>query len=248
MDRILSYVLAVLAVASAVFLVVLSLSVFMGITYRATLSSTYEYRVSIASDADLGNVTLYLPIPSAKEPGNSAILEGIGAGGLTGVPKGWNISLIGTEKFTMLEVTARELSANPAGKPYLLSITSPVQGPIRTGGAGFWETVLVPSAKRSKVVCGGRAPVESPETRCEGYQGTAYADFTAPGTAHLVVSVSLNGKNTWDVFGPSSNEYQDDLQVSFSREAQGWQPGDGVLVTGIGDYGIDFWVEGHGAP
>jgi hypothetical protein len=248
MDRILSYVLAVLAVASVVFLAVLSLSVYMGITYRATLSSTYEYKVSIASDATIGNVTLYLPIPSAKEPGNSAILEGIGAGGLTGVPRGWNISLIGTEKFTMLEVTAREVAPTPVGEPYLLSLITRVQGPIRTRDLGSGEPVLAPLAKRSQVACGGTDAAASPEMQCEVYQGPAYADFTAPGMMRLAVFVSLDGKNTWDVFGPSSSEYQDGLQVSFSREEQGWQTGDGVLVTGIGDYGIDFWVEGHGAP
>jgi hypothetical protein len=242
MDRTLSYVLALLAVAAVVFLAFFSLTVYMGITYRATLSSTYEYRVSIASDATLGNMTLYLPIPSAKEPGNSAVLEGIGAGGLTGVPRGWNISLIGTEKFTMLEVTAREVAPTPAGEPYLLSITARVRGPIRTRDLGSGEPVLAPSAKRSQVACGGTDAAASPEMRCEVYRVPAYADFTAPGSVRLSVFVSLEGKNTWDVLGPSSSEYQDGLQVSFSREAQGWQTGDGILVTGIGDSGIGFFV------
>jgi hypothetical protein len=242
MDRTLSYVLAVLAAASVVFLAVLSLTVYMGITYRATLSSTYEYRVSIASDATLGNVTLYLPIPSAEEPGNSAVLEGIGAGGLTGVPRGWNISLIGTEKFTMLEVTSREIAPTPVGEPSLLSIIARVRGPIRTRELGSGEPVLAPLARRSQVACGGMDGGASPETRCEVYQAPAYADFTAPGQVRLAVFVSLDAKNTWDVSGPSSNGYEDGLQVSFSREAQGWQTGDGILVTGTGDYGIGFWV------
>ena len=247
MDRTLSLVLAVLAVVSAVFLAAISLTVYMGITYRATLSSTYEYRVSIASDATLGNVTLYLPIP-ARGPGNSAILQEIGAGGLTGVPRGWNISLIGTEKFTMLEVTAREIASTPAGKPYLLSVGAQVKGPISAKTAGSDDLVLQPAAKRSQVACGGMDLEASPEMRCEAYQEPVYADFTAPGTVHLTVFVYLDGKNTWDVFGPSSNEYQDGLQVSFPGMARGWQTGNGILVTGIGDYGIDFWVREQGTP
>jgi hypothetical protein len=246
MDRTLSYALAVLVVATAVFLVFLSLSVYMGTTYRNTLSSTYEYRVSIANDATLGNMTLYLPIPSGEGPENSAILEGIGAGGLAGVPPGWRTSLIGTEKFTMLEVTAPEVAPAPVGKPYLLSITTPVRGPIRTREPVPREPVLAPLAKRSRVTCGVMDAGASPEMRCEMYQSPVYADFTSPGTARLAVFVSLDGKNTWDVFGPSSSEYQDGLEVSFSREAQGWQTGNGVLVTGIGDYGLGFWV-GEGA-
>jgi hypothetical protein len=146
----------------------------------------------------------------------------------------------------MLEVTAREVAPTPVGEPYLLSITTRVGGPIRTRDPVSGEPVLAPSTKRSQVACGGMDAGASPGMRCEMYHGPVYADFTAPGAVRLAVFVSLDGKNTWDVFGPSSNEYQDGLQVSFSRDAQGWQTGDGVLVTGIGEYGIDFWV-GEGA-
>lgn len=245
MERTLSIVLAVLAVVSVVFLAVLSLSVYMGITYRATLSSTYEYRVSIAPDAAIDNVTLFLPIPS-KGRENSAILEMIGGGRLGGVPPGWSTSLIGTEKVTMLELTAREIPPAPAGKPYLLSVVATVPGPIRTSTAGSDEPVLERSAQTSPVECVGVDTEASPEVQCEGYREPVYADFTARGPAHLSVYIYLDGKNTWDVFGPSSNEYQDGLQVSFSDTAQRWQEGNGVLITGIGDYGIDFWVQGEG--
>jgi hypothetical protein len=247
MDRTLSVVLAVLAVAMVAFLAAISLTWYIGFTYRATLSSTYEYRVSITSDATLGNVTLYLPIP-ARGAENSAVVEGIGAGNLQGLPPGWNISLIGTEKFTMLEVTAREMAPSPPGRPYLLSMDTRVRGPIRTKNAGSEDLVLVPAAERRQVACGGTASETSPEIRCEAYQGPAYADFTAPGNVRLGVFIFLTGRNTWDVFGPSSNEYQDGLQVSFTGGARGWRTGDGILVTGIGDYGIDFWVQGRGAP
>jgi hypothetical protein len=164
------------------------------------------------------------------------------------VPPGWSISLIGTEKFTMLEVTAREIAPTPAGKPYLLSVGAQVKGPISTKTAGSDEMVLQPASKGSQVACGGTDLESSPEIRCELYQEPVYGDFIAPGTPHLTVFVYLDGKNTWDVFGPSSNEYQDGLQVSFSGLAQGWQTGNGILVTGIGDYGIDFWVREEGTP
>jgi hypothetical protein len=245
MDRTLFAVLAVLAVASAIFLAAISLSAYVGIAYRATLTSTYEYRVSIASDATIGNVTLYLPIP-APVRGKSVVLEEIGAGGLSGVPGGWNSSLIGTEKFTLLEVTAREIAPTPAGKPQVLSITTGVRGPINTRDAGPDDLVLVPSAERRQTACGGRDAGEAPDMRCELYEGPVYADFTAPGSVHLSVYVSLTGRNSWDVLGPSSNEYQDGLQVSFSDGARGWRSGDGLLVTGIGDYSLDFWVQGGG--
>jgi hypothetical protein len=241
MDRTLLRVLAVLAVASVIFLAAISITLYMEIAYRATLSGTYEYRASITSDAPLENVTLYMPIP-ARGAKASPVLEKIGARELTGAPQGWNISLIGTEKFTMLEVTAREIPANPVGRPYLLSVKALVKGPIDTRNAGTGDLVLVPAAKRTPVVCGNMDSQASPEARCELYQGSAYADFTAPGNVHLTIFSLLTGRNTWDVFGPSSNEYQDGLQVSFSGGTRGWRTGDGILVTGIGDYGIDSWL------
>jgi hypothetical protein len=247
MDRTLSLVLAVLAVVSVVFLAAISLTVYMGMTYRATLSSTYEYRVSITSEAALGNVTLYLPIP-ARGPENSAILQEIGAGHLQGLPRGWNTSLIGTEKFTMLEVTAREIPPNPVGKPYLLWVNATVMGPIMTRNAGSGNLVLVPAAERRPITCGEPLSQVSPEMQCELYEGPVYADFTALVNAHLRIYLFLDGRNSRDVFGASSNEYQDGLQVSYQNGARGWHTGNGILVTGIGDYGIDFWVQEQGTP
>jgi hypothetical protein len=239
MDRTLFRVLVILAVASVLFLAAISLTAFMETAFRATLSSTYEYEVSITTDAALENATLYIPVP-ARGAEASAVLQGIGSGKLLGLPRGWNISLIGTEKFTMLEVTAGEIPANPVGRPYLLSVKAPVKGPIDTRNAGSGDLVLAPAAMRTPFVCGNLNPQASPDTSCEMYHGSAYADFTGPGNVHLTIFTLLTGRNTWNVFGPASNEYQDGLQISFSGATRGWHTGDGILVTGTGDYGIDF--------
>ncbi|HMA05254.1 MAG TPA: hypothetical protein VKO45_04940 [Methanomicrobiales archaeon] len=245
MDRTLSVVLAALVVASVIFLAVISLTAYIGITYRDTLSSTYEFRVSITPDATLRNVTLYLPVP-VRGSGPSAVLEGIGTGKLTGVPGGWNVSLIGTEKFTYLEVWTREISPLPDARSYELAIDERVTGPIDTKNAGSGDLVLAPAAAMRQAACTGTDGGTSPDLLCEQYESPVYADFTSPGNAHLRIFISLSGRNTWDVFGPSSNEYQDGLQVSFSEGAQGWRPGSGMLVTGIGDYGLDPWLQGEG--
>jgi hypothetical protein len=248
MDRTLSVVLAVLAVAVVIFLAVFSLTVYMGILYRATLTSTYDYRVNIASDTAIGNVTLYLPVPG-RLSGNSAVLEGIGEGGLTGVPAGWNTAFIGTEKLTFLEVTAGEIPATPPEKPYVLSITTRVKSPVGTESEGFDDLVLAPLAGKETVACPGIPESgASDKTQCRAYRGTAYADFTGPPEANLRVTLSLTGRNAWEVFGPSSNEYRDGLQVSFSGDERGWKTGDGLLVTGLGDYGMAFWVGRAGQP
>jgi hypothetical protein len=247
MDRTLSGVLAILVVVLVIFLAAVSIVLYAEITYRATLSGTYDYRVSITSDTTLENVTLYLPIP-ARGPESSAVLEAIGAGRLRGLPGGWNTSLIGTEKFTLLEVTAPEMAASPVGRPYLLTVSVHTTGPIDTRNAGTGDLVLVPSAMKVPAVCSNVNAQVSTDTRCELYRGSTYADFTSPGNVHLSVFIFLTGRNTWDVFGPSSNEYQDGLQVTFSGGDRGWQTGDGILVTGLGDYGLDLWLLRPGTP
>lgn len=241
MDRTQSVVLGVLVVTALVFFGAVALSVYTGIAYRDTLSSTYEYRVEITPDALLEDVTLYLPVP-ARGPGSSAVLEGIGSGGIQGVPAGWEVSLIGTEKFTMLEITAREIDPGCGCAPMILSLATKVRGPIHTRTAGSDDLVLRSVTQVLPAACEGRDTGGSTETRCWIYQGPAYADFTAPGEAKLSIHVSLTGRNAWDVFGPSSNEYRDNLQFSFSGERQGWRTGDGSLVTGIGDYGLEAWL------
>jgi len=246
MDRTRTVVLAVLAVVVVLFLAVFSLTVYMGITYRASLASTYDYRVSIASDTDIGNVTLYLPVPGRRS-GNSVVLERMGSGGGLSLPAGWTATLLGTEKVDFLELTTREIPASPPGNPYLISLRVQVKGPIVTESDGFDGLVIAPLAPRSPVACPGIPEgISTEKIRCEAYRGTAYADFTGPTAANLRFTFNLTGRNAWDVFGPSGNEYRDGLQVSVSGGERGWKTGDGLLVTGLGDYGVDFWVDWTG--
>ena len=246
MDRTLTVVIGVLAVAVVLFLAVFSLTVSMGIMYRASLTSTYDYRVSIGSDTDIGNVTFYLPIPG-RLSGNSAVLEEVGSERGLSLPAGWTATLLGTEKVDFLELNAREVAASPQGNPYLISLRVQVRGPIVTESDGFDGLVIAPLAPRSPVACPARTEgISTDKIRCEAYRGTAYADFTGPAAANLRFTFNLTGRNAWDVFGPSGNEYRDGLQVSVSGSERGWKTGDGLLVTGLGDYGMGFWVDWTG--
>jgi len=247
MERTLSVVLAVLAAVTLVFLAIFSLSAYAALAYRATFTGTYEYRVSISSDTDLGNVTLYIPIP-ARGAASSEILERIGSGGLEGLPLGWGTSLIGTEKFTLLEVTTPELAATPVGEPYLLSADARAGSTIDTRSPETGGLVLEPGAGMTPISCGNIDPQASPRMRCVLYRGSVYADFTSARDPHLTIFTFVTGRNDWDVFGPSSNEYQDGLQATYVRDIRGWRLGDGILVSGAGDYSLDFWLPEQGNP
>jgi len=242
MDRTLSVLLAVFAVVLVIFLVVFSLTVYMGITYRSTLASTYDYEVSITPDAPLGNVTLYLPIP-ARGTKVSLLAERIGSGELQGIPAGWNISLIGTEKFTMLEITAKEIDPGCGCAPLLLSVHAPSRSPIETRNPATGDLVIDTLARKEMVSCGGRVYGVPQEASCMAYRGRIYASGMAPENSRLTISITLLGKNSWDVFGPSSNEYRDGLHVTITGAPGGWYEGEGTLASGIGDYGLDFWVD-----
>jgi hypothetical protein len=240
MDRTLLLGVAALAVALLAFTGAFSVTFCMETRYRSSFGGTYEYQVSIAPGTTLGNVTLYLPVP-ARGGGMSEVIRGIGSGGLTGVPPGWGVSLIGTRKVTLLELTAGEVAPKADGSPTVISITTRVKGPIRTKNAGAEDLVLGTGEQPGPVACRETDTVAYPERQCRPSRGQAYADFTAPGPASLAINVSLAGRNSWDVFGPSSNEYRENLAFSFSGGDQGWHAGEGLLVTGIGDYRYESW-------
>jgi hypothetical protein len=245
MDRILRAVLVVLAVGLVIFLAAFLVNVVMGMMFWSTYTGTYEYRVSIAPDTTLRNVTFYLPLPS-RGAAASPVLLGIGAGALAGVPPGWKVSPIGTEKFTMMELTGGELSPNPDGRPTILSLNlssgSRVGRPLGTRNPAAEDFILGSVEQAGPVACRGMDTAANPGMQCRVSTGRAYADFSAPGDAHLNISLSLTGRNSWDVFGASSNEFRDSLQFSFSGRDQGWQAGEGLLVSGIGDYRPgDYW-------
>jgi hypothetical protein len=227
MDRTLLAGLAVLAVALVIFTAAFSVTVYMGIRYRSTFQGSYEYQVGITPDAPLGNVTLYLPIP-ARGREKSPVAERIGSGALQGVPAGWNVSLIGTEKFTMLEVTAREIDPGCGCAPLILSVDALSRSRVETREAATGDLVIDTLAGKEKVPCGGRVYGVPPDAACVAYRGRIYASGTAPANSTLTVSITLVGKNSWDVFGPSSNEYRDGLMVTI--------PG------APGGYGLGFWV------
>jgi hypothetical protein len=234
MDRTLLAVLAVLAVALVIFIAAFSVTVYVGMRYRSTFTGTYLYEVTIIPDAPLGNVTLYIPVP-ARGRETSPVAQGIGSGNLQGVPARWNTSLIGTEKFTMLEITARELDPGCGCAPMILSVNARSLSPVETREPATGD-ILLGTAGEGPVACDETGNGESPEMQCRSSHGQAYADFTAPEGATLTVLVSLTGRNSWDVFGPASNEYRDRLRFAFTGGDQGWHAGEGTLVTGIGDY------------
>jgi hypothetical protein len=251
MDRILRAVLVILAVGLAIFLLAFLANAVMGMMFWSSYRGTYEYRVSLAPDTTLRNVTLYVPVPT-RGTAASPVLIAIGGRALTGVPAGWGVAPIGTEKFTFMELTGAELAPNPDGSPTILSVNiSPGSRDGRLMGTlnpAAGEYILGSVDQAVPVACRGPDTATSPGARCWASTGRAYAGFSAPENAHLAVSVSLTGRNTWDVFGPSSNEFRDSLVFSFSGADQGWKTGEGLLAGGIGDYRPRPWMPGGKAP
>jgi hypothetical protein len=225
-------------------------------SYDQTLSSTYTYEISISIDAPLHNVTLFVPLP--EETGRtSPIAISAGAGEIYGIPEGWEVAFFGTEKASMMRITADEilpqyrLPPRPANDTEVAAAaeTMPVAVPIRLLIEGTSDclidtrhpvgnsSVLLPKNNLTQVACefpggGELSPI------CYTYEGALYAGYdTSPG-AEVSISVSLTGTNDWFVFGWSFNEFRDGMSVTLSGSGAGWQKTAGTLITGVGRYRV----------
>jgi len=54
----------------------------------------------------------------------------------------------------------------------------------------------------------------------------------------VAVTSAVSGKNTWNIFGPHSNEYHTGIRTRIDGENHGWVVSGGILSSGTGTYDI----------
>ncbi len=258
MDRALRSLLGILIVALVASAAFVSFSAYVHAAYERTLSSRYVYEISLETDAVLSNVTLFVPLPE-RHGGRSPILERIGEGDLYGIPRDWETEIYGTEKFSMLMISADEilpqfgppplpaseeenLTAAPAATPVPVPVTIRVEADagavIDTRHPIGNSSVILPKYDLSPVPCPFPHGEEERPPACYTYETSVYADYTAGADAAVTITVSLTGTNEWFIFGWTGNEFRDRLTLALDGEVHGWQRANGTLMTGIGQYEI----------
>jgi hypothetical protein len=240
MDRIIKITLCLFIVIFAPFAGMLAYTEYTEFAYRDTLSGTYTYSCTITTDAPLYNVTLFIPVP-VDGNGNSPMASEFSNRTMKGVPADWETTLFDTGKSTLLKIVTPAIippEGTTASRPYTITFSSETasRSPIDTR-----NPVEKSAMFRPVQALGGNACTQEPadgSSRCFTYTTAVYAVYqTAAGTSVTITS-AVTGKNTWNIFGPHSNEYHTDISTRLIGENHGWAVSGGILSSGSGTYDI----------
>jgi hypothetical protein len=208
--------------------------------YAETLEETYEFRLSVETTSPLSNLLLFIPLP-VRGSGTSEVVRAIGARGWTEAPEGWNMTLTGTEKYTMLKVTALSVPATvgcgacgTGGAPLTLLIPVRVRTPIDTRDPAGDDEVIQPRLSVMDRACTETFPAGDSVPRCTAYQTRIFADYTAQPQTGVLVTLTLTGTNRWNIFSERFSEFRDTVRLALTGESHGWQTAEGQLASGIG--------------
>jgi hypothetical protein len=240
MDRIIRITLCIFIVLFAPFAGMLAYTAYTESAYRNTLSGTYTYSCTITTDAPLYNVTLFIPVPVDRN-GNSPMASEFSNRTMKGVPADWDTTLFDTGKSTLLKIVTPAIippEGTTASRPFAITFSSETasHSPIDT-----LNPVEKSAMFRPVQALGGNAcPQETAggSTRCFTYTTAVYADYQASAGTSVTITSAVTGKNSWNIFGPHSNEYHTGIRTRIDGENHGWAVAGGTLSSGTGTYDI----------
>jgi len=205
--------------------------------YHRTLVSTYSYTLTISTSEKLQNVTFFIPVP-ANNGGNSPFVAQYSSGTFNGIPAGWETTILGSNKATMLKIRAPVIAGSD-GESFSVRISSDARTfqIIDTKAPQDRDIVLRPVQNVKDADCAG---FTSPLTgaTCYRYESAVYADYLSSPNAKVEISSTITGKNEWNVFGPKSNQYSNSISTLMQGENHGWVTAKGELQAGIGSYDV----------
>jgi len=209
--------------------------------YRRTLVSTYSYTLTISTSEKLQNVTFFIPVP-ANTGGNSPFVEQFSIKAFTGIPAGWETTLLGSNKVTMLKIRT-PIIAGSDGDGFSVRTSSDARTGqvIDTKSPQERGIMLRPMQDMTKADCTALG-ISDPGASCYRYISSVYADYDASPAAVIRISSSLNGKNEWKIFSPAYNEYSNAIDVELHGAHHGWTAAKGELQSGIGSYDVPFFL------
>jgi len=236
MDRIIRITLCIFIVIFAAFAGMLAYTAYTESAYRDTLSGMYTYSCTITMDGPLYNVTLFIPVPVDRN-GNSPMASAFSNRTMKGVPADWETTLFDTGKSTLLKVVTPAIippEGTTTSNPYTITFSSETVS--RTPG-DTRDPVEKSAMFRPVQALGENTCTEEPadgSTRCFTYTTAVYADYQTPAGTSVTITSAVTGKNTWNIFGPHSNEYHTDISTRLDGENHGWAVLNGRLSSGTG--------------
>jgi hypothetical protein len=208
---------------------------YVGNEYRRTLVSTYSYTLTISTSEKLQDVTFFIPVP-ANTGGNSPFVEQYSTATFTGIPAGWEASLLGSNKATMLKIRAPVIAGSDgAGFSVRTSSDARTGQVIDTRSPQDRDIVLRPVQELKEVSCAEFRDA-APGATCYRYQCAVYADYESSPNAKVEISSTITGKNEWKIFEPAYNRYTNAISVTMLGNNHGWVTAKGELQAGIGSY------------
>ncbi|PXF60026.1 MAG: hypothetical protein C4B59_09915 [Candidatus Methanogaster sp.] len=196
--------------------------------YEGSYRSEYHYQVTVGTDSDLHNVTLYVTLPIFEEELN--IGEEIVAKNAS-QSEGWDCDLVETEHGTMLKIHAEKMIPDLHAPPVPLpeeecgpdALSCPAQThaservsarvqadhDINTKNPAGNEPTLLPKYNLARLVYRMPHPEDRTPPACYDYESRIYANYTTSPDAEVSIHAELTGANNWWVYGWSGNEYQD---------------------------------------
>jgi hypothetical protein len=202
------------------------------------VESEYGYSVTLATNATLSNVTLYLPYPASDE-GSPFDAAFEGTAGNASVPEGWRVAPVETEHGRMLRVTASEVSTRlrSDGRRYethTLRADVPAGHDIDTVDPVGSEPLLRPADGFETVPCPNRAFPS--RATCRIYGTRLYAQYDAPEDADADVDVVVVFGGYDDLGGGRGRWYSERVIARLEGTRDGWVEVPGDLQAGAGSF------------
>lgn len=241
MDRIIRITLTLFILILAATAAITGYNGYVDAAYRDSINGTYTYTYTMTIDGPITNLTLFIPVPDDRT-GNSPIVSYFGNGGMSGMPADWNTTLFGTGKATLLKITAPSVT-QPEGttpaSPFTISFSMDFsqKSPVATRDPVDRGVIFRPVQNLQEKTCPAGSPAGS---RCSVYTTALYADYHAEKNTMMTFTSSVDGKNTWRIFEPRSNEYHTEIRLSLKGPQRGWSAASGTLLSGFGSYEYPF--------
>jgi hypothetical protein len=242
MDKIIKITLGLFIVILVAFTATAAYNVYVEISYRNSLASTYSYALTLTTDSRLDNVTLFIPVPDDRA-GNSPIVVQYSSHEIPQIPGDWKTELFGTGKATLVKIGTPSIippDGTSAAHPFTISVSTQVPSGtiIDTENPIYNSAIFRPVQDLRNTSCTViMGTVQgSPGPECFTYDTAVYADYQTDPNATVIIRSALTGTNNWKIFGPESNEFQTNISVMMHGQQHGWAVAQGYLEEGMGVY------------